>query len=254
MNEYPQGCAVVFGASGGIGRAIARSMAQWGARQVLVYRGARDVVDAVCEDIRTSGGHAEAARCDITDTVAVQDVLRRAHEKHGRVHSVVDATGVLHSFSRVPEIDPEAFRHVIETDIFGLFNIARAAIPLMRESNGGAIVTLGTNATHRTLYGNGLSAISKSANAMMIRQIALEEGRKGIRANMVGAGIIDAGMTHAFRGGGSGQNTYEAFLASIPLRRAGQPKELADLVAFLTSSRGAYVTGQIIHVDGGLTA
>jgi NAD(P)-dependent dehydrogenase (short-subunit alcohol dehydrogenase family) len=254
MGEYPDGCGVVFGATGGIGRAIALSMAQLGSDLVLVYRSNSGIADQVRADVSGLGRRAEIVSCDIRDLDAVGRLFQQAREQFGRVHSVVDATGVTHAFSRVPEMEAAAFREVIETDVYGLFNIAKAAIPMMRESGGGSIVAIGTNATHRTLYGNAQSAVSKSANAMMVRHIAMEEGRKNIRANMVGAGIIDAGMAIDMRAGGKGQNSYEAFIQSVPLRRPGRAEELADLVAFLTSSRGTYINGQVIHVDGGLTA
>jgi 3-oxoacyl-[acyl-carrier protein] reductase len=125
---------------------------------------------------------------------------------------------------------------------------------MMRESGGGSVLAIGTNALKKTLYGNGESSISKSANQMLIRQLAVEEGRKNIRANMIGAGIIDAGMALVMRDGGAGQNSYESFIQSVPLRRPGRAEELADLAAFIMSNRGAYITGQVIHVDGGLTA
>jgi 3-oxoacyl-[acyl-carrier protein] reductase len=252
--EYPEGCAVIFGASGAIGQAIARCMARLGADLVLSYRSNAEAIASVRKDSEAMGRRVDARQCDIKDAAAVRQLIREAQEKYGRVHSVVDATGVLHQFHRIPEIPIEQFRNIIETDILGLFNISQAAIPVMRASGGGSIVAIGTNAIGRTLYGNGESAISKSANAMMIRHIALEEGRKGIRANMVGAGIIDGGMTLVMKGGGEGQNTYESFVKSVPLRRAGQPEELGEVVAFLTSLRASYVSGQVFHCDGGLTA
>jgi NAD(P)-dependent dehydrogenase (short-subunit alcohol dehydrogenase family) len=254
MSDFPNGCGIIFGASGGIGQGIARSMGNGGANLVLAYFRSRAPLEKVREELQALGRQVEIVQCDIRDANAVRDVCQGAHQKYGRIHSVVAATGMLYSYHRVPEMPIEQFRDVIETDVFGLFNIAKASIPLMRDSGGGAIVAIGSNSLGRTLYGNGESAIPKAANAQIIRHIALEEGRKGIRANMVGSGIIEAGMAIAMRNNGEGQNSYAEFLKKVPLRRSGQPAEIGDLVAFLTSSKGSYVSGQIIHCDGGWTA
>lgn len=254
MSAYPEGCGVVFGATGGIGRAIALGMAELGSNLVVVYRNNADVAEEISAKARSFGVESVIVQCDIRDAAAVANLFLEAQAEFGRVHSAVDATGVVHCFSRVPEMDPDHFREVIESDIFGLFNIARAVVPMMRENGGGSLLAIGTYGLHTTLYGNSESSVSKSANQMLIRQIAKEEGRKNIRANMIGAGIIDAGMALVMRDGGSGENSYESFVKAVPLRRPGQAEELGDLAAFIMSNKGTYINGQVIHVDGGLTA
>jgi NAD(P)-dependent dehydrogenase (short-subunit alcohol dehydrogenase family) len=229
-------------------------MGQGGADLILTYHRARAPVEKVGEDLRALGRRSHSVQCDIRNAEAVRGVCEDAKTRFGRIHSVVVATGRLYTYSRLPEMSTDEFRDVIETDVMGLFNIAKAVVPMMRDDGGGAIVAIGSNSLGRTLYGNGESAIPKSATAQMIRHLAREEGRKGIRANMVGSGLIDAGMTHDFKGQGKGANTYEAFVNEIPLRRPGRAEEIGNLVAFLASSKGSYVSGQIIHCDGGWTA
>ena len=254
MTAYPEGCGVIFGATGGIGRAIASGMAELGSNLVIVYRNNAEAAEEISAKARALGVESVIVQCDIRDAGAVGAVFLDAQAKFGRVHSAVDATGVVHTFSRVPEMNPQHFREVIESDIYGLFNIARAVVPMMRESGGGSLLAIGTYGLHTTLYGNSESSISKSANQMMIRQIAKEEGRRDIRADMIGAGTIDAGMAIVMREGGSGENSFESFVKAVPLRRPGQAEELGDLAAFILSNKGTYISGQIIHVDGGLTA
>jgi len=254
MSTYPEGCGVVFGATGGIGRAIALGMAELGSNLVVVYRNNADAAEEIAAKARSLGVQSAIAQCDIRDAGAVANLFLEAQAEFGRVHSAIDSTGVVHRFSRVPEMDPDHFREVIESDIFGLFNIARAVVPMMRETGGGSLLAIGTYGLHTTLYGNSESSVSKSANQMLIRQIAKEEGRKNIRANMIGAGIIDAGMALVMREGGSGQNSYESYIKGVPLRRPGKAEELGDLAAFIMSDKGTYINGQVIHVDGGLTA
>jgi NAD(P)-dependent dehydrogenase (short-subunit alcohol dehydrogenase family) len=126
----------------------------------------------------------------------------------------------------------------------------------MLRQHGGSIVTVGTAGVSKTVHGNTLSTVPKSAVARMVEFLALEEGRHGIRANMVGAGLYRAGMTAVMESEGKlGKVTLHDFAKmQIPMRRPGEANELADMVAFLASCRAAYVTGQIVHVDGGLSA
>jgi NAD(P)-dependent dehydrogenase (short-subunit alcohol dehydrogenase family) len=256
MTDFPAGCSVLFGASGGLGAAIARRMAELGADQVLTYRTHAAALGTVVPGLEAMGRRVAVEQCDTTDRAAVEGVLARAQQKFGRVHSVISATGLPYEFKCLADHDPAAFREVIETDVMGFFNIAQRAVALMRRTGGGAIVTVGTAGIGRTVHGNTLSTIPKTAVARMVEFLALEEGRHGIRANMVGAGLYRAGMTAVMEAQGKlGHITLDDFARlQIPLRRPGEAGELADVVAFLASSRAAYVTGQVIHVDGGLSA
>jgi NAD(P)-dependent dehydrogenase (short-subunit alcohol dehydrogenase family) len=256
MDDYPAGCSVLFGASGGLGGAIARRMAQLGADQVLTYRSHPEPLTPLAAEIEALGRRVLVRRCDCTDLASVRAVLEEAAERLGRVHGVVNATGLAYEFKCLADHDPQVFREVIETDVIGFFNIAKAAVARMRPSGGGSIVTVGTAGIEKTVHGNTLSTVPKSAVARMVRFLALEEGRHGIRVNMVGAGLYRAGMTSAMEAEGKlGKITLDDFARlQIPLRRPGEASELGEVVAFLASARGSYVTGQVLHVDGGLSA
>ncbi|MFA5630190.1 MAG: SDR family NAD(P)-dependent oxidoreductase [Porticoccaceae bacterium] len=254
MSEFSDGCSVLFGASGGLGQAIAERMAELGAEQVITYRSNPQQLEGLVARLNAQGRTPQLESCDVTDADSVAAVIDKAIARHGRVHTVINATGLQYAFGTLAEQDPQAFANVLDVDVKGFFNIARAAVPHMRAA-GGAIVTLGTAAVDATTPGNTLSSVPKSAVAMMIRLLAAEEGRHGIRANFVGVGVYSAGMALRMEeAGATARATLEDFARErVPLRRTGQAHECADVVAFLASNRASYVTGQILHVDGGLS-
>lgn len=255
LQEYPDGCGVVIGASGGLGQETARRMAELGADLVLTYREREQPLLELKQEIEALGRKVITARCDTTDLGSVEAVFAGAHDRFGRVHSVVNATGKAYAYGKLIRLAEASLREVIDTDVIGFFNVAKAAVPVLREGGGGSIVTVGTASIDRTSLGNSLSAVPKSAVAMMVRLLALEEGGNGIRVNMVGSGAFQAGMSLVMAAQNTvGNVTMDDFAKSATaLRRAGQPGEFGSLVAFLTTARASYITGQIVHVDGGLS-
>lgn len=255
MSEFAQGCSILFGASGGLGMAIARRMGELGATQVLTCRSNPESLNALASELGTTGEGPMLITCDVTDPASVRSAIEQAIAAHGRVHTVINATGLQYAFGPLAEQDPVAFGKVLDVDVKGFFNIVQAVVPRMRNSGGGAIVTLGTAAVAATTPGNTLSSVPKSAVAMMVRLLAAEEGRNGIRANFIGVGVYRAGMALKMEEAGtSALATLDAFVEQrVPLGRTGDAHECADVVAFLASNRASYVTGQILHADGGLS-
>lgn len=251
--DFPAGCAIVFGASGGLGQATAGLMAQRGADVVLTYRSRPQEAEQVAVKIRELGRKAVAVACDVTDRVSVDAVVKTALAQFGRIHTVVSAGGLVFDTGPLAEFRPEAFRGVIETDVIGFFNIAQATIPAMRKGGGGSVVALVTCAINRNVPTDALSATPKAAVATMVRHIATEEARSGIRANAVGPGVIDGGMVVPLRETPA-KKLLDGAVKATPLGRLGTCEEVAEVVAFLASSKAAYVTGQVLMADGGLTA
>jgi NAD(P)-dependent dehydrogenase (short-subunit alcohol dehydrogenase family) len=251
--EYPAGCAVIFGGSGGLGQATAGLMAERGSDIVVTYRSRADETRQFVEKLRGLGYKAEAIACDVTDRAQVDAVYASAVKSFGRVHTVVSAGGLVFDTGPLADFKSESFRGVIETDVIGFFNIAQSGIPVLRAGKGGSFVALITCATQRTVPLDALSATPKAAVQMLMRHIATEEARNGIRANAVGPGVIDGGMVTEMMKTET-KKLLDMAVEYTPLGRLGLCEEVAEAVAFLASSRAAYITGQALMVDGGLSA
>lgn len=252
-SDYPNGCALVFGGSGGLGKASAGLMAERGSDIVVTYRSRADESRQFVEELRKLGRRAEALQCDVTDRAQVDAVFAQAVKAFGRVHTVVSAGGLVFDTGPLVDFKAEAFRGVIETDVIGFFNIAQAGIPVLRASKGGSFVAMITCATQRTVPLDACSAVPKSAVQMLVRHIATEEARNGIRANSVGPGVIDGGMVLPMMKTET-KKLLDMAVEYTPLGRLGLCEEVAEAVAFLASNKAAYITGQSLMVDGGLSA
>ncbi len=162
------------------------------------------------------------------------------------------AGGLAFEIPHVADLDPKVFRDVVETDVFGFFNIVKATLPAVRQGGGGSYVALVTTAVHSTLPGDALSAVPKASVKVLADQIALEEGENGIRANSVGPGVIGAAGMVLPMYETSARELLDAAVSMTPLRRSGTVLEVAEAVAFLASSRASYINGLMVKVDGGL--
>ena len=251
--EFPEGCAVVFGGSGGLGRASAGLMAERGSNVVVTYRSRAAEAEALVAELRKLGRQASAMACDITDRTAVEAVFKHALGTYQRVHTVVSAAGLVFETGPLAHFQESSFRGVIETDVYGFLNIAQVGVPILRKGKGGSFVALTTTATSRTLPCDALSATPKAAVVMMVRQLALEEAVYGIRANAVGPGVIKGGMELPMSETAA-RELVEGAAQMTPMKRWGEAGELAEAVAFLASSKASYITGQVLMVDGGLAA
>ncbi|KAK8100501.1 Versicolorin reductase 1 [Apiospora kogelbergensis] len=251
--EFAEGCAVVFGGSGGLGRASAGLMAERGSDIVVTYKSRPADAESLVAELQKMGRKASAMACDVTDRKQVEAVFEHAVATYKRVHTVVSAGGLVFGTGPLSDFKEEAFKGVIETDVYGFYNIAQVGAPILRQGKGGSFVALVTSAVSRTVPHDALSATPKAAVTMMVRQLAHEEAAYGIRANAVGPGVINAGMVLPMM-----QTPTKALLEAAtdvtPLKRWGEASEIAEAVAFLASSKASYITGQVLMVDGGLAA
>ena len=248
---FPAGAAIVFGGSGGIGQAVVLELARAGSDVAICYRSKKDAAERVADEVRALGRKATTHALDVTDPTQVQAAVAAAIAGHGRLHTVVWGAGPVVDQVHLGETTQEQWRKAIDIEVHGFFTVMQATLPHMREA-GGSFVHLGSAGDSWWPVKDGLSVAPKAANEALIRGIAKEEGRFGIRANSVLVGVIEAGMfLELTKQGAFPQAWIDETHKLLALKRWGKPEEIGYAVTFLASNRAAYVTGQQISVSGG---
>jgi NAD(P)-dependent dehydrogenase (short-subunit alcohol dehydrogenase family) len=249
--EQVKRAACVIGGTGGLGSAICKSLAaDWGG-VYFTFRSRREEANLLQQEL-AAVGEAACGYADVRDFVSVTAAMQAARSRFGSIGTVVFAAGCNILQPYVADITSAQWDEVIQTELVGFTHVIRAAIPLFREQGGGAIVAIGSFATYSFPPGDALSAVPKAGIEMLCRAVAREEGRNGIRANVVAPGIINAGLGAQFQNTLFEPRVWEGQRNRVPLKRFGEALEVADAVAFLASGRSSYITGQTIVVDGGL--
>lgn len=250
-DDFPTGVAVVLGGSGGIGGAIVERLAQSKADVVVAYRRNAEAAEEAARRARAHQVKASVHQVELGDIESVRTLFASARAEYGAVHTIAHAAGSAIEQPFISLVTPEQWRKVIEADVHGFFNVVHATLPLLRE-HGGSYVFLSSAGLERYPAGDILSVAPKAAIEALIRGIAREEGRYGIRANSVAIGVINAGMfPRLVRDGHLTQAWIDAARRNIALQRFGTDQEVADAVAFLASKRASYITGQRLVLDGG---
>lgn len=243
------GCAVLFGASGGIGSAIGRTLAADGWHLALVCHRNRDAAERLAKEV---GGDVTIHQADVTKPDGAARAIAEAQAAHGAIGGLVWAAGPVVPQLFLGEVSDADWQRSIDIETSGFFRAVRAVLPPMREAGGGAIVHLGSAGDLRWPDRDGLSVVPKAANEALVKGIAREEGRHGIRANSVLVGVIDAGMFHELKEQGQFPPGWEeATLKALAIKRWGRAEEIGHAVSWLLSDKSGYVTGQQIAVAGG---
>jgi NAD(P)-dependent dehydrogenase (short-subunit alcohol dehydrogenase family) len=188
---------------------------------------------------------------DLEDSAAVRKGVEQVISRFGCLHSVIYAAGPLIEFRYIHEIEPSEWAHVVNADVNGFYNLVAATLPHLRERKKGVYLAVTTAAVGRAPPRDILSAAPKAAIEELVRGLAREEGRNGIRANCVEPGYIEAGMGLSTVHAGT-QAFVSKMIGAIPLERAGQAQDVADAAVFLLSEKARYVTGASLPVAGGL--
>lgn len=250
--DFPNGAAIVFGGSGGIGKGVAIEFAKAGTGVAICYRSKKDVAEQTAEAIRALGAKASIHQLDVRDSAHVQAAFDGAVGEHGRVHSVIWAAGPVVPQVSIADWSDDQFRTSMEIEAFGFYNATKAAIAHFRSQNGGSFVHLGSAGHDWWPHLDGLSVAPKACNEALIKGIAKEEGPHEIRANSILVGVIDAGQFKLGQEQGYFDENWEREVKKmLPLKRWGSSADIGQAAVFLASNRANYITGQTLSVAGG---
>ncbi|MXN75696.1 SDR family oxidoreductase [Burkholderia sp. 4701] len=249
---FPEGAALVFGGSGGIGQGVALEFGRAGVPVAVGYRSKADVAERVAREIRDAGVKASTHAVDVTDPAQVDAALAAAIAAHGRVHTVVWAAGPFVDQRHIGDVTHDDWRRAIDVETMGFFHAAKAALPHFRAAGGGSFVTLGSAGHLRWPDRDGLSVAPKAANEALVKGLAREEGRHDIRANSILVGVIEAGMFPVLLEQGQFDQAWiDDTMKMLALKRWGKAEDVGRTAVFLASGDAAYITGQQVNVSGG---
>jgi NAD(P)-dependent dehydrogenase (short-subunit alcohol dehydrogenase family) len=241
--------AVVTGSSRGIGRSSAELLAKLGARVVISSRKA-DACEAVADGIRKSGGDAHVIACNISRQAEVDGLIAGATKHYGKVDILVCNAAVNPYYGPLLDITDEAFDKIMGSNVKSNIWLCARAIPQMAERGNGSVVIISSIGGLRGSTVIGAYGISKAADFSLCRSLAGEWGPRGVRVNCVAPGLVKTDFARALW---EDEERLKRRCATTPLRRIGEPGEIAGAVAYLASDAASFMTGQTIVVDGGVT-
>jgi NAD(P)-dependent dehydrogenase (short-subunit alcohol dehydrogenase family) len=258
VGEWSGKVALVTGGSQGIGRAVAELLAAEGA-SVAVCGLEGDVVDETVRSIQDAGGEALAVTADVVDRRSIGEAVAATVDRYGRLDTLVTSAGI-QRYGTVADTEEGTWDEVFAVNVKGVFLVAQAALPHLRRSGEGSIVVVSSVQAHVVQTDVAAYAASKGALDALVRAMAIDEAPAGVRVNAVCPGSVDTPMLRSsarrFSDGSDGatQDLIERWGRMHPLGRVARPREIAEVVVFLASSRASFVTGEDVRVDGGLLA
>ncbi|MDP5171206.1 MAG: 3-oxoacyl-[acyl-carrier-protein] reductase [Bacteroidia bacterium] len=238
--------ALITGATRGIGRAIAEKYAQQGAHVAFTYRSSAGLAEEVEAALSAYGITAKGYQADAGNMAAVQAVVDDIIARHGRIDIIVNNAGITGD-NLLLRMSEEQWNTVIQTNLNSVFFTTKAALKTMLKQRSGSFINISSVVGVQGNAGQANYAASKAGMIGFTKSLAKEVGSRGIRANSIAPGFIATEMTDAIP-----EKELESWLTGIPLKRPGQPSEVADLCVFLGSDMSTYITGQVLNVDGGM--
>jgi 3-oxoacyl-[acyl-carrier protein] reductase len=239
--------AIVTGGARGIGKAIVQALAAEGAKVCIVYRGSQQAADDLVAALRSGGSTVLALQIDVADGPAVQAGVERVEQEFGPVDILVNNAGVIQDDLFV-RLEPEQWDKVIRTNLGGTYNFCRAVAYGMMRRRKGRIINVSSVAATHVNPGQTNYAASKGAINSFTRALAVELAPRGVTVNAIAPGFIETDMSAAMR-----NKAGDKLGKFIPMRRIGAPEDIARAAVFLASPDAAYITGQVLTVDGGLS-
>ena len=239
--------AVVTGGGRGIGRGICEAFAAEGAKVACVYGHSRDAAEELVRRLTEGGGEAMALQADVRDAEAAQEAVKQVVDRWDRVDILVNNAGIVRDMLLFA-MSEEDWTDVIETNLTGMFHFIKAAGRQMSRQRSGKIINISSVSSFFGGAGQVNYAASKGAINSLTRSLAGELAKRNIAVNAIAPGMVVTDMSERVR-----QMAGDRIESLIPLRRYGQPEDIAKVAVFLASSDSDYVTGQVITVDGGLS-
>lgn len=241
--------ALITGSSRGIGRAIAVAMAEHGAKVVISSR-KQDACETVAEEIKASGGEAMVVPCNVSHHDQLRNLVDATLSAWGRIDCLVCNAAVNPYYGPLAEIPESAYDKIMDTNVKSNLWLCNMVLPQMAEREDGTVIIVSSVAAFIGSSSLGAYGLSKAADVALARNLAVEWGRKNIRANTLNPAIIRTDFARALW---ENPKIYEAATRSYALGRIGEPEEVAGAAVFLASKAGSFITGQTITIDGGFT-